>query len=651
MKIRLSHIWLVVWALLPALFSCTRRELPVEGYEYRLALAEDGTKALLNENGVFWQNGDQVGLFLGNGSSVAGSVDVTTSPKTIVFSTSQALADGIQIYAYYPYVAGNTDASAARILFPDTQSGGTASAMPLAGIPFQIKGNGRAGVVHFANLGGVIDFRIYSSSYAGEEVQSVSFGVSSGTHSVSGEAQLNLTQVRAGNDASLDPDWSASAPSSITLTQSATVAASKQAPSGHMYMVVPPGTYSGTITVRTDAATYTLPFENLVFYRNEIRPAYVNLEGENVSRDAVYSLENDKVAQYLNDVDRSPYSASNYSVTHMKQAYYGGNTNTANRLDWPKPVPVRWTNPASGNASKVVSVYNNAARTDMECSVNVSDASATRADVYNLIPGRTYYYTVTSGGSEIARGSFRTTGRRRMMKVGDSPYGRGYANNCRDFGGQKTADGHTIKYGKMFRGSNMDLTTAEQKDYLLHVMNLGLDVDLRSYNAEYGPAGSGGGILYDALGLDEMHTTQVYNSWGELTNVESMKATLTQVFDAVAAGKVPYIHCMVGADRTGYVCMLLEALLGVPQGWCDVDYELTSFSGAADDGTPRLRSGGENYYYFSVSNWWGQKEIRGVDFINTFSGSTFQEKAIDYVVNTLGISRETISAFQNNMLE
>lgn len=651
MKIRLSHIWLVVWALLPALFSCTRRELPVEGYEYRLALAEDGTKALLNENGVFWQNGDQVGLFLGNGTSVAGTVDVTTSPKTIVFSSSQALADGTQVYAYYPYVAGNTDASAARILFSDTQSGGAASAMPLAGVPFQIKGNGRAGVVHFANLGGVIDFRFYSSSYAGEEVQSVTFGVSSGTHSVSGEAQLNLTQVRAGNDASLDPDWSGSAPSSITLTQSATVAASKQAASGHLYMVVPPGTYSGTITVRTDAATYTLPFENLVFYRNEIRPAYVNLEGENASRDAVYSLENDKVAQYLNDVDRSPYSASNYSVTHMKQAYYGGNTNTANRLDWPKPVPVRWTNPASGNASKVVSVYNNAARTDMECSVNVSDASATRADVYNLIPGRTYYYTVTSGGSEIARGSFRTTGRRRMMKVGDSPYGRGYANNCRDFGGQKTADGHTIKYGKMFRGSNMDLTTAEQKDYLLHVMNVGLDVDLRSYSTSDGPEASGGGYLYDALGLGDLHTTQVYNSWGELTNVESMKATLTQVFDAVAAGKVPYIHCMVGADRTGYVCMLLEALLGVPQGWCDVDYELTSFSGAADDGTPRLRSGGENYYYFSVSNWWGQKEIRGVDFINTFSGSTFQEKAIDYVVNTLGISRETISAFQNNMLE
>ena len=651
MKLRSVHIWLLTTVLLPALFSCTRRELPADVYEYRLTLAEDGTKALLNEGGVFWQNGDQVGLFLGNGTSVSGTVDVTTSPKTIVFSTSQALADGTEVHAYYPYVAENTVVSASKVSIPAVQSGGSVSAMPLAGVPFQIQGNGRKGVVNFLNLGSVLDFRVYSSTYSGEAVKSVTLTVTDGAHPVSGEAVLDLTGVKAANEASVALDWTASAPSSVKLSQAGTVASGKQAATGHFYMVVAPGTYSGTITVETDEATYQVPFGNLSFARNEIRPVYVNLEGENAVREAVYSLENDKVAQYLDDVDANPYSPSDYTVTYMTEAYYGGNTSTTNRLDWPKPVPVRWTNPDSGNTTKVVSLYNDSGHTDLEFSVTVSDAAATKADVYNLIPGRTYYYVVSNGGNEIARGTCRTTGRRRMMKVGDSPYGRGYANNCRDFGGQKTLDGHTIKYGKMFRGTNMDLTTDIQKDFLLNYMKVGLDVDLRSYSTSDGPEASGGGYLYDALGLGEMHTTQVYNSWGELTNVESMKATLTQVFNAVAAGKVPYLHCMVGADRTGYVCMLLEAILGVPQGWCDVDYELTSFSGAADDGTPRLRNGGENYYYFSVSNWWGQKEIRGVDFINTFSGDTFQDKAINYVVNTLGISQETISAFQNNMLE
>ena len=620
-------------------------------FEYRLALAEEGTKALLNEGGVFWQNGDQVGLFLGNGTSVPASVDVTTSPKTIVFSTSQALADGTQVRAYYPYVSGNTAVSAAKIRFLAEQSGGSQSAMPLAGLPFQIQGNGNQGVVHFMNLGSVLDFQVYSSTYAGEAVRSITFTVTGGEHPVSGDARLDLTGVRAGSEASLVPGWSASAPSSVTLSQTGTVAATKQAATGHMYMVVAPGTYSGTINVVTDGATYAVPFGNLSFVRNEMRPVYVNLDGEQVVRDAEYCLENDIVALYLDDVEASPYSPSNYSLTHMKSTYYGGNTSTTNRLDWPKPVPIRWSNPVSGNTSKVVSIYNDSALTNLEFSVDVSDATATKADVYNLIPGRTYYYVVKNGDTEVARGSFRTTGRRRMMKVGDSRYGMGYANNCRDFGGQKTLDGRTIRYGRMFRGSNMDLTSAEQKDFLLNYMNVGLDVDLRTNKTSDG-AGAGTNHLYDALGLGEMHTTQEYDSWEELTDVESMSTTLTRIFDAVAAGTVPYIHCKVGADRTGYVCMILEALLGVSQGDCDVDYELTSFSGVVDNGIPRLRSGGTNYYYLSIKNYKGVvTSVRGVDFINTFSGTTFQEKAMDYVVNTLGISQDKISAFQYSMLE
>lgn len=651
MRGKLLHILLLT--LVPAFFSCSRQEEPVadsQKYEYRLTLAEDDTKALLNQDGVFWQTGDHVGLFLGDGTSVEASVDATTSPKTIVFSTSQALADGTQVRAYYPYVTHNTDVSAARISFPAAQSGSSQSAMPLAGVPFQIDGNGKKGVVHFLNLGSVLDFKIYSSTYAGEAVQSITFSVTGGDHPVTGEALLDLTGVRAGSEASLALGWSASAPSSVTLTQAATVASGKTAATGHLYMVVAPGTYSGTITVSTDEATYSLPFSDLAFDRNVISPVSVNLDGEHVVREAVYCLENEKVALYLDDVENSPYSPTDYSVTHMKQAYYGGNTSKTNRLDWPRPVPVRWTNPDSGNTTKVVSLYNDSGHTDLEFTVVVSDVTATRADVYNLIPGRTYYYVVSNGDFDIARGTFRTTGRRRMMKVGDSPYGRGYANNCRDFGGQKTLDGHTIKYGKMFRGSNMDLTTDEQKDFLLNYMKVGLDVDLRT-TKHSDAKGSGGGYMYDALNFGDMHTTELYNSWGELTNVTSMNSTLSKIFDAVDAGIVPYIHCMVGADRTGYVCMLLEALLGVPQGSCDVDYELTSFSGAADDGTPRLRNGGENYYYFSTTDWWGNKEIKGVDFINTFPGDTFQEQAIYYVVNTLGIAPETITAFQNNMLE
>ena len=154
---------------------------------------------------------------------------------------------------------------------------------------------------------------------------------------------------------------------------------------------------------------------------------------------------------------------------------------------------------------------------------------------------------------------------------------------------------------------------------------------------------------------------QGYSSWTDLSNQTKMSNTLNAIFSAVSSNKVVYIHCAVGADRTGYVCMLLEALLGVSQGNCDVDYEMTSFAGAV--GT-RTRTGTGNYYYLSTSGggWWGgsgETTVQGVDFINTYNGNSFQEKAIDYLTRAknltekpgLGIDRSVITAFQNAMLE
>ena len=193
-------------------------------------------------------------------------------------------------------------------------------------------------------------------------------------------------------------------------------------------------------------------------------------------------------------------------------------------------------------------------------------------------------------------------------------------------------------------------------------MKIGLDVDLRASTSYTPNIGKGNNYLYDALQLGEWHTTKSFNSWGDFHDRFSdgykMTTILAKVFEAVAANKTVYIHCMVGADRTGYVCMLLEALLGVTQGWCDVDYELTSFSGAVDTGRARYRVGdygdnnseSVNYYYRTKGD-----ELRGVDFIRSLSdaeyGATFNEKVVNYVVKDLGVSMSDIVAFQDNMLE
>ncbi len=644
----------------PVFFSCTEKEpvmsIPEPSYQYHFVIDEDAeTRAFLNDEGVFWESGDVVGVFAGNSHPVAAEVNVSSTPKTIDFTTASPLTDGTLIYASHPYVAGSASASAATIVFPQLQHGGAVSAMPMAGVPVEFREGVTNGAIHFRNLGSILDFRVYSSLFAGERIQSVTLTATSGGF-VSGKASMDLASVSGTEIPALT--WT-TGNTSVTLKQDAQVAVTKDAAAeGHLYMVVAPGTFSGSVHVVTDQATYSFPFTDLVFNRNGLKRINLNLESPNALRGGVYSIENDKLKAYLDLVDAHPYNPpKDYDQTYMTSSIYNGNRNTSNRLDWPKPVPVRWSNPSSGNSTKEVLVFNDRAMHDLELSVSVSSRSATSANVYNLIPNRTYYYKVINGNNTnpIASGVFSTTGRRRMINVGDSQYGRQYANNCRDFGGQVTRDGRRIKYGKMFRGSNMDKTTSAQKTVLREYMKIGLDVDLRNLNKVNswdGDPGDGANRIFNALGLEEdWHTTISFNSWDDLSSVEKMHAILSKVFSAVAQNKGVYIHCMVGADRTGYVCMLLEAILGVEQGWCDVDYELTSFSGAVDNGNPRTRTGVPVNHYYRTKNG----IVQGVDFIYSLSGGgygdTFQAKAVNYVVNTLGIPYADVQAFQNNMLE
>jgi len=337
---------------------------------------------------------------------------------------------------------------------------------------------------------------------------------------------------------------------------------------------------------------------------------------------------------------------------------------------------VEWTN-TSTSGNKTVYVYNDAAHTDQVDyvkPVSVSGSSNT-AEIYNLIPGHTYYYVVRSGSTQVASGDFSTTGRRRMMKIG-SDYGQNYANNCRDLGGQVTISGKTIKYGRIYRGSNMDGSSNsswwggsssgplsdDAKETILAYMKISLDVDLRGdgdrKNAlngttlngvtysftdikAYHPTDNDPTKIVDNLDLYQGHTNESYSGTGDLNSRTKMKATLTRIMTAVVNGLNVYIHCAVGADRTGYTCMMLEAILGVPLERCDMDYEMTSFSVV---GT-RSRSGDSvNYYHSGVSLLDGRLS-------NT---NTYQEKAVDYATNSsngLGIPMDLITRFQNAMLE
>lgn len=62
-----------------------------------------------------------------------------------------------------------------------------------------------------------------------------------------------------------------------------------------------------------------------------------------------------------------------------------------------------------------------------------------------------------------------------------------------------------------------------------------------------------------------------------------------------------YIHCMEGKDRTGFVCMLLEALAGAGYDEMQADYMMTyaNYYGVTEDGTPEKYTAIKELYFDS----------------------------------------------------
>lgn len=352
-----------------------------------------------------------------------------------------------------------------------------------------------------------------------------------------------------------------------------------------------------------------------------------------------FNLENQALTAYLNDASTS-YSNTNDDTETVMDKYSGSAYSSIDRKDCPAPVHISWTNSATRSTS--ITIYEDQNLTKQVWTQSATER-ATSADVYNLIPGRTYYYTVSENSSIWEKGYFSTTGRRRMIKVSDVE-AKGRANNCRDLGGLEVTDKgakKTIKYGILFRGSCMDRLSDTEKSIIVDYLNVGMDVDLRNGKANssgqnddgnsvcYQPFSSSYGVGYISPG---------FNSFTDLTTDAKVKSVITSIFNTVKTGKSTYLHCHVGADRTGYFAMLIEGLLGVSEKDCSIDYELTSFSDAVGQ---RFRTGMPKDYYFR----------QGIAFLRGRQGDTFQNKIENYLVNTIKIRQEDIDEFKSLVLE
>ena len=321
-------------------------------------------------------------------------------------------------------------------------------------------------------------------------------------------------------------------------------------------------------------------------------------------------LHNDLMLEYLND-----------SYENVHEYASGGIAK-----EMPKPVTFEWVaDKAYSSSGYTLEISENA---DMSESVKFfADTNVYR--VYNLKVGTRYYWRVSAADenntviSEIS--SFTTTDK--------SPryiYAEGLSN-ARDVGGWSTLDGGRVKQGLVYRSYCLDYQdeqylTPAGIDTLVNGLGIKTEIDLRN---EVSKTSSilGNNVNYYRYGMD-------YSGSGFLSD---NKDAIKNVFEALAdSSNYPVIwHCQVGADRTGAVTYLLNALLGVAKEDLLRDYLLTNF--AEVDHHPRHLSGMMSAY--------------AADLDEYPNGNTLSEKVYNYLNEEIGVSKADLDFIKNYMVE
>ena len=294
------------------------------------------------------------------------------------------------------------------------------------------------------------------------------------------------------------------------------------------------------------------------------------------------------------------------------------------------PVAVEWKNTYENVQSVKVEYSVNEDMTDAE--ETELEGYKTKLNLYNLLKGTKYYVRVTAklaGGEEkTALSSFETTDLgARFMKI-DGIF------NVRDLGGYKTASGETTLQNIFFRGGALspeshgwydyvNLTEIGKK-YMSEKLGIKTDFDLRTapenLNLTESPI-PGANLEYYGVGGYLSAFTQI--------------AEYRKVFSALSdKSRYPvYLHCTGGADRTGTVSFIVNALLGVDERTLIQDYELTSFS------IYELRNYNGTTYQF--------KDF--VEKLKTYEGDTLQQKTENYLLS-IGVTETEIYNIKAIML-
>ena len=252
------------------------------------------------------------------------------------------------------------------------------------------------------------------------------------------------------------------------------------------------------------------------------------------------------------------------------------------------------------------------------------DQEKTSVIIDNLKTGTTYYYQVEVAGEQYS-GSFRTASSNRFISIPGT-------ENLRDIGGYQTLDGKTIKQGLLIRGCELDgiknqeyFLADQDVDAVQNSFGFVYDLDLRSPEIFEGDYQS-------RLGADVGHKFYDAPTYAQIFRSEYLDSMREIFADLADPDKYPmYLHCTWGRDRTGTVVLLLQGLLNVSKEDLMQEYRLTGYV------TPAVATNNKMDALFLQ--------------LDGYEGDTLQEKIINYLTTTVGVTPDEIASIQSIFLE
>lgn len=334
-----------------------------------------------------------------------------------------------------------------------------------------------------------------------------------------------------------------------------------------------------------------------------------------------FSQENPIVVEFLSDVQ---YDPSDYTESSVPQYF---NRPTSYRKDQPSGAAVTIQSGGTLKASDGLGALEQA-------------ASSGSASVYNLAPNRVNPFAViASDGNANQAGTILPTGNIRMIKA-DS------INNVRDLGGW-ACDGGRLRYGLLFRGGELTgkhnvWITADDIKTFRDLLRIQYELDLRTGSElDMDTTDTSNDIISSALGDDvRYHKRSVAQylaavNLAAVSDVARTKEALSVLMQNAQYRTPTYFHCVSGADRTGTIAFLIEAVCGVSRSDMDKDYELTYFTNE-----------GENARRYRINSNW----INLVQYIESMDGLTYRDKAVSWFI-LAGFTIDEINAFRRAMID